>query len=660
MPRPTARTAAGLAATLAAGLALAAAVPAGAALDPPSSPDDIAAVVADMSVDELIGQMTWTHVYGSTADDTSMASENRQRYGVDTPAEVIAKYDLGGVLYFTWSNPVVQDDPVATAELSNSLQAASVATGSGIPLATTIDQEGGLVARMGPPVTVLPGGMALGATFDSHLAEAQGHVLGAEMAAVGINVDFAPVVDLNTNPANPVIGIRSMGQDVAQVGAMGMAQIEAMQEEGVAAAAKHFPGHGDTDVDSHTGLPIVTYDRATLDAHLAPFEAAIDAGVDIIMSAHIIVEALDDEMPGTLSPDVLTGLLREEMGYDGLITTDALDMAALKQLPGNPLDDAEIAALAIAAGSDILLNSPDVDAFFTGVHDAIAAGDLSRERLEASVTRILEWKVDRGIWTQDPSVPVDAAAAVVGDIEHLAIADEIGERATTLLRNDGDVLPLDVEGDSVLVAGAPSAEPGRLGRLLEDRGFAVTGLYEEGDSLSQSYRARAVEAAGDHDVVVFASNNASGAQQEMVAALAAAGTPVVVVATRNPDDVNVLPDAAAVLAVYGWWAPNLHGAVAALAGDVDPPGRLPVDVLSADGQEVLLPVGFGLRYEAEPEPSPTDDASDTATPETEPAPATAPPGPIPGSGAAVGWLVGAVALLLAAGVAAVLIRRRGR
>src|SRR5699024_7053299 len=138
---------------------------------------------------------------------------------------------------------------------------------------------------------------------------------------------------------------------------------------GIAATAKHFPGHGDTATDSHTGLPIVRYDRETLQQHLIPFEAAIDAGIDMIMTAHIIVEAIDAEMPGTLSHDVLTGLLREELGFEGLVTTDALDMDALKDIPGHPLDDGDIAALAIQAGTDILLNSPDVDAAFAGVHE---------------------------------------------------------------------------------------------------------------------------------------------------------------------------------------------------------------------------------------------------------------------------------------------------
>src|SRR5690606_28530847 len=362
----------GVATSLAAGMLLASTVPASAGpVSAPDSRNPIEHIVQHMTIDELIGQMTWTFVYGNSADDDSMAAQNQDRYGVDTPAEVVEKYDLGGVLYFAWANPVVVDDPVGTAEMSNALQEVSEERGSGIPLAVTIDQEGGLVARMGAPATVLPGNMALGATWDTDLARAQGEILGAELAAVGVNANFAPVVDVNTNPANPVIGVRSMGEDPQNVARLGVAQLEGMQSQGVAAAAKHFPGHGDTETDSHTGLPIVKYDRETLDRHLLPFQEAIDAGVDMIMPAHVIVEAIDPDLPGTLSHDVLTGLLREEMGFEGLITTDALNMAALKELPTNPIDgsdtpltDGDIAVLAIQAGSDILLMSPDVDATF--------------------------------------------------------------------------------------------------------------------------------------------------------------------------------------------------------------------------------------------------------------------------------------------------------
>ncbi|MEE6296742.1 glycoside hydrolase family 3 protein [Georgenia wangjunii] len=558
-------------------------------------------MVDDMSVEELVGQMTWTQVYGNSADDTSEAETNMARYGVSTPAEVVEKFNLGGVLYFTWSNPIVASNPTATAELSNGLQAASTgADGSGIPLAVTIDQEGGAVARIGAPATVFPGSMALGATFDPTLAYAQGSVLGAELSAMGINVDFAPVVDVNTNPANPVIGVRSLGEDPTAVAALGVSQIMGLQDNNVGASAKHFPGHGDTVTDSHYGLPTVTYDRETLDQHLVPFEAAIEADVDMIMTAHVIVEAIDPTMPGTLSHKVLTELLRDEMGFDGLVTTDALDMAALKQLPGMPLDDGDVAVLAVQAGSDILLMSPDVPATVEAISEAVDNGDITRERLEESVIRILQWKLDRGVWELDPAVDVSAVDGIVGNAEHGAVADEIGARAVTLLRNEDDVLPLDADEDSVLMVGAGSGWPERMGPMLVERGFDVTADYENGASPSAAYRDRAVATAQSEDIdaVIFTSNNATAnaAQQQMVAALAETGKPVVVVSTRNPYDISVFPGADAVLNLYSWQVPSFRGAVAAVAGDVNPSGRLPVNIPTADGTEVLHPIGYGLSY----------------------------------------------------------------
>ncbi|MFE4197883.1 glycoside hydrolase family 3 protein [Paenarthrobacter sp. NPDC056912] len=553
---------------------------------------DIDAMIAGMTLDEKIGQMTWTHVYGSSADDTSMAASNQDRYGVNTPAEVVAKYNLGGVLYFAWSGNT--NNPQQVAGLSNGLQrVATGEDGSGIPLAVTIDQEGGLVARIGAPATVLPGNMALGAAADRDLARAQGEILGSEMRAMGINVDFAPVLDLNSNPDNPVIGIRSMGEDPGLVSTLGVAQIEGMQAHSVGAAAKHFPGHGDTSVDSHYGLPTVTYDRATLNKHLEPFKAAIGAGVDMVMTAHIIVEAIDPDMPGTLSHKVLTGLLRDELGFRGLVTTDALDMAAMAA----EWPQEEIAVKAIQAGTDILLNSPDVDASFAGVRDAVKSGEITEARLDESVRRILEWKVKRGVFTQ-PLADPGSVNKLVGTAENLATADLISDHAVTLLRNKDRVLPL-ASGSSVLMVGAGSGRPELAGPTFKEQGFAVTEDYENGASPSAAYRARAVAAAGNVDAVVFASYNATSnaAQQQMVAELAATGTPVIVVATRNPYDVSVFPGAAAVLNSYGNNKVNFHGVVRAVSGAVNPGGKLPVNIPEADGDGVLLPLGFGLRYD---------------------------------------------------------------
>ncbi|QDB78496.1 glycoside hydrolase family 3 protein [Georgenia wutianyii] len=586
------RTAAALAAATALLLALGAAGPSATATT------DVEDVVAAMSEDELVGQMTWVHVYGSGAEDRSRAAENRARYGVDTPADVVRKYALGGVLYFAWAGNT--DSPEQVADLSAGLQDAAAA-GPGVPLAITVDQEGGEVSRLGHPVTDLPGGMALGATFDPQLARGQGEVLGAELAAMGVNVDWAPVADLNTNPDNPVIGLRSLGADPATVSELTAAQIQGLQSQHVAAAAKHFPGHGDTDVDSHTGLPVVAGDPAELAAHLEPFRAAVAAGVDIVMSAHIVVESIDPDMPGTLSPAVLTDLLRGDLGFEGLVTTDALDMAALKQLPGNPLDDGDIAVLAIQAGSDILLAPPDVDAALAGVREALATGELTRERLEESVTRILEWKVERGIWDGAERPGLD----VVGSPDHRAVAAAIAERAVTLVRDEGAVLPLDPAAGPVLLAGAGSAWPERLTPLLAAEGLTVTERLESGTSPSRGYRAAVRSAAEGAAAVVLAVDDlrADAAQQALVTELAASGTPVVVVLAGTPYDYAAVPgEVAAVLASYGTSTVSHAGVAGVLSGRVLPTGRLPVEVTAPDGT-VLAALGSGVRRTEEVTPA---------------------------------------------------------
>ncbi|MGH3664697.1 MAG: glycoside hydrolase family 3 protein, partial [Egibacteraceae bacterium] len=381
-------------------LALALAVPAApaAAKPPPEAGRGLVErTLRRMSVEEKVGQLFWTRAYGASAHDRSYAANNRADYGVDTAAEVVRKYHLGGVLYFAWAGNTSHPDQMV--ELSNGLQQVATGTRSGVPLSLSIDQEGGIVQRLLEPGTVFPGNMALGATRSSELAGEQFGIFGEELRAVGVNTNFAPVMDVNTNPANPVIGVRSFGERAELVGELGAAATRELQANDVAATLKHFPGHGDTEVDSHYGLPIVTYDRQTLeDVHLAPFRTAIaSAKPDAIMTAHIVVEAIDPENPATLSKPVLTGLLREDMGYEGLIVTDSLGMAGVREKYG----DDRVPVRALLAGADVLLNPPDMDAAWQGMLDAVASGEISRKRLDASVRRVLQWKLDRGIWA-DP------------------------------------------------------------------------------------------------------------------------------------------------------------------------------------------------------------------------------------------------------------------
>ncbi|RRD53626.1 hypothetical protein EII12_01100 [Buchananella hordeovulneris] len=601
-------------------------------------------ILSQMTLDQKVGQLLWTHVYGASADDESLAAKNQAVFGPDvrTPAQAVAKFHLGGVLYFNWSGNLKSNptDLQQVATLSNGLQAAAKASGAQVPLAITIDQEGGLVARVGSPATVFPGNMALGATGQVPLARAQGQVLGRELAALGINVDFAPTVDVNTNPANPVIGVRSISDDENLVAELGAAQITGMQQAGVSATAKHFPGHGDTEVDSHLGLPVVKYDRATLDRHLTPFKAAIAAEVDMIMTAHIIVEAIDPTMPGTLSKAVLTDLLRGELGYTGLITTDALDMegaqlavmteeekvryrqlkdaekAAKDQAAADPTyaDQAQaasaefkafmapirgrVAVKALQAGSDILLNVYDAPAVINAVKAALADGTLSSERLDESVLRILKWKERRGILDHTPVDPA-AAANVVGSQDDLAVARQIADSSVTLLRNNSHLLPLSAaRTPKVLVAGSTYGNPEFFPPALEAAGFTVTFKSTAKIQPTDEEIAAMVEAAGQVDVVLLTTYNLSAAQERMVRQVAATGKPVIMVSTRNPYDLakfeaEAFPQAA--IATYSNKQVSAEAVVRVLVGQ-DPVGKLPVAVPKTDGSDVAYPRGWGLNY----------------------------------------------------------------
>lgn len=589
-------------ALLAALLALSVAAPAlaqsGGGRDRPRPPAHaerglLRSTVARMSLEQKVGQLFTTHVYGAHAHDEEWSATNQAEYGVDTPAEVVEKYNLGGVIYFAWSGNT--DSPERIRDLSTSLQDVATDQPSGVPLHLAIDQETGIVARMLEPATVFPGAMALGATRDPSLAAEVFEVTGRELDAVGVNMNFAPVLDVNTNPQNPVIGVRSFGESPDLVADLGASAVSAMQDVGVSATMKHFPGHGDTDVDSHFGLPSVTYDRDTLmDVHVAPFAEAMEQGADAVMTAHMVVEAIDPDMPATLSRDVLTGLLRDELGFEGLIVTDALEMGALAEF----WDDDEIAVMALEAGADVLLMPGDMDQAYEGVLDAVRSGQISEKRVEESVMRILQTKYDRGLF-RDP-YPDPDALDIVGSDAHQAVAEEAGERAATLVANDAGLLPLDAgDLDSVLVTGWGVSTTAALGDLVAAKGPGVE-VIQTGANPGSGTVDAVTDAAQGHDLVMVTTMSAAFApaagQQELVEALQASDTPVVVLAVRNPYDIASLPEVDTYLATYSWQRVSLRGAVEVAFGDAEPTGTLPVTIPTADVDGVLYPFGHGLDY----------------------------------------------------------------
>lgn len=386
-------------------------VPSSAAATPQQ--DEVERVLADMSVEAKVGQLFMPVLYGTAADTVS--GENNARYGAPTPAKVIAKYRLGGVILFPDNVKTISQ----VVGLTNGMQKASPE----VPLLVGTDQENGLVSRMSALMTNLPGASVVGATKDASLARQAAKATGEELRALGVNLDFAPVADVNINPDNPVIGERAYGDDPGEVAKMVAAAVKGFDDSGVAATAKHFPGHGDTSTDSHTGLPVIKHSKAQwekLDA--PPFKAAIAAGVDAIMSAHIVMPKLDPSGdPATLSKPILTGLLREELGFDGVISTDALNMGGAR----TKYNDGEIAVRAVLAGADLLLMPNNFPKAYDAVLAAVKSGRISQERLDASVTRLLKLKDGRGILREAAPASAEKAAGVVRSAEHRKLAARI-------------------------------------------------------------------------------------------------------------------------------------------------------------------------------------------------------------------------------------------
>jgi beta-N-acetylhexosaminidase len=272
-------------------------------------------------------------------------------------------------------------------------------------------------------MTPFPGAARIAATKDVKVSRAVARATGEELRALGVNLDFAPVADVNIDPRNPVIGKRAFGDRPAEVSKMVAAAVKGFDDAGVAATAKHFPGHGDTHVDSHTGLPVIDHTRAQwkrLDA--PPFKAAIGAGVDAIMSAHIVFPKLDPSGdPATLSKPILTGLLRQELGFDGVISTDALNMAGVREKYG----DGEVAVRAVLAGADLLLMPYDLPKAYNAVLSAAKSGRISERRLDESVTRLLTLKQARGLLTERPVASAKEAAQVVRSAAHRKLAASV-------------------------------------------------------------------------------------------------------------------------------------------------------------------------------------------------------------------------------------------
>ena len=371
----------------------------------------------------------------------------------------LTKYHIGSlVMTVPVDGPVlVKSEPDVAAALLNRLQGSSK-----LPLLVAADFERGVSMRLNG-ATVFPHAMAFAATGNPDNAEVFGRISALESRAIGVHWNFFPDADVNSNPANPIINTRSFGEDPKQVGDFVAAYIKGAHEGSMLVTAKHFPGHGDTATDSHLGLAEVTGDHARLDAvELPPFRRAIEAGVDAVMVAHVTIPALDAKpnQVATTSSTIVTGLLQEEMGFKGIVVTDALDMAGLTRLYANDIGRAAVETF--KAGNDVLIIPADLDASYRSLLQAVQSGEISRLRLDHSVRKVLELKASLGLNKARLADP-GKLPSLIAKPENLATGQRIADEAITLVRDNNKVIPLKETANPL---GSPGTSPGTRGATL--------------------------------------------------------------------------------------------------------------------------------------------------------------------------------------------------
>jgi beta-N-acetylhexosaminidase len=525
----------------------------------PSRVDDL---LTRLTLEQKVGQMFIVGLYGPTMNEPAR--------------NFLATMQPGGVVLFT-SNTGTPD---AVTRLTNSWQQ-TITDAGGVPLFISTDQEGGVIARLKDGFTEWPVPMVLTASGDVSLAYRTGQAMATELRAVGVNMDLAPVADLYTNLRNPIIGRRSFGSDPERTGKMLAALIRGMQAGGVLATAKHFPGHGDTDRDSHTSLPAVQYPRDELErVEFAPFRWTIAAGVESVMVAHIWYPAIDaEEMPASLSQNVVTGILRDEMDFRGLAMTDAIEMDAIDTV----YSYSQASVMAINAGIDLVAFgahvSPDSQAkAMQAVIDAVKNGTIPQERIDASVRRILDSKERYGILDWTPLPPEEAGVRLRAP-EHALLVDEIFEAGVTVAYDKNAVLPITPERNVLIIY--PGIRPAIKFACEPLHNAANVRWSSLTESPSDAEIASAARAAEWGDTVIVFTQNADVDRQQQALVNALPKEKTVAVALFSPYDWQSFPDVSAYVTTYSPLEPSIPAVCKLLFGAIPSRGQLPV---ALDGQ----------------------------------------------------------------------------
>jgi beta-N-acetylhexosaminidase len=553
-----------------------------------------------MSVEEKVGQLIQIGINARFINQDSDFFQDLKRH--------VTENKIGGVIFF--GAPMYE-----TVHLGNRLQ-----ENAEIPLLFALDAETGIGMRFTDAAN-FPWNMAVAATGNPEYAYKMGVITGREAKAMGLMQVYAPVLDVNNNADNPVINVRSFGEDPETVARFGAAFIEGVQSQGVIATAKHFPGHGDTDVDSHRGLPIINVSRERLDKlELVPFRRAIESGVASIMVAHIGLPQIDPTeikpipnalrvdteeevitenatIPATLSTKIQTDILRKELGFKGLIVTDAMSMSGLTLYVTQ--EDAGVQAF--LAGADLIEKPADTDAMIRGLREAVKSGRISEPRLNESVRKILAWKHELGLFKQKIT-PLDQIDKIIAGKETHLLAEEIANKAVTVVRNDANLLPLSKD-KRVFVLGISNGFDGdmtsvALTKFLRDNGvkFSATMLQENS---SPETIARAREAAGRADVVIAAlygrvrsgAKNSVGLPDSGVAILRELlekDKNVVGLSFGNPYILQSFPSLKTYIVAYGDMTTLQRASARTIFGMLEPNGKLPISLPG------LVPRGTGL------------------------------------------------------------------
>jgi len=514
--------------------------------------------IKNLTLEQKIGQMFLLPIEGPELT-------------ADTKKHLL-KHKIGNFIYFARN----LTDYKSIRKLSDSLQQTAMEA-SGIPAFISADQEGGMVTRAYSGATHYPSNMAITAADMGHAVETIGFMVALELKSLGINLNHAPVLDVNNNPDNPVIGIRSYSDKPEIVAKMATDYIRGLQKGGVLANAKHFPGHGDTHKDSHLALPSIEHDMDRLNQiELVPFKAAIADGVDSVMTAHIIFKAIDPQHPATLSPSVLTGLLREKLGFEGLILTDSMSMMAIQDHYG--IEQGCI--MAINAGVDILCLCAEragQASCYEAVLAAANTGEIPIAKIDTAVERILKYKA---IYAVDNAPPPEEIYPA-----HESLSDEISAKSITLEKNNAALLPL--KGNNIFAISPPPSTANIADdtivkqELFCEKAAAVLGCGFAEISINPSEEEiTEILKKATADVILYASYNAAQftGQIDLFNALKTAGKKVVLVSLRVPYDILKMQEADAYIAAYEYTNRSVNNTIKALTGEIPFAGRLPIQL----------------------------------------------------------------------------------